>query len=132
MSDETMRLILNEKPNVLVLGGPPTYLKGARVPETSIQRGIMNSAKLAMAVREVIFEHHVLRSETWRADAKPVFDAASKMENIIVTAAEYLNQPTRLLESRRQELYKKEEPSPEFLKWTKLPRHKRQLQSPPI
>ena len=132
MSNQTMQLILNEKPDVLVLGGPPTYLTGVRVPEQSIQRGIMNAAGLAAAVRRVIFEHHILRSETWKADAEPVFAAASKMENKVVTAAEYLNQSDQILESRRLKLDEEEEPSPEFLKWTKLPRDKRQLQSPPI
>ena len=132
MSNGTMRLILKEKPDILVLGGPPTYLKGVRVPEPSIQRGITNSAKLATAVRNLIFEHHVLRSETWRSDAKPVFDAALKAENKVVTAAEYLNQSAMILEFRRLELYKEEEPSQEFLKWTQLPRDKRQVQAPPI
>jgi predicted metallo-beta-lactamase superfamily hydrolase len=61
-----------------------------------------------------------------------VFDAASKAENKVVTAAEYLNQSAMILESRRLELYKEEEPSQEFLKWTQLPRDKRQVQAPPI
>ncbi len=132
MSNETMELILEEKPDILVLGGPPTYLKGVRVSEPAIQRGLMNASTVAMAVRKVILEHHILRSEAWRTEADPVFDSAAKSNNIVVTAAEYLDQTPMTLEARRLKLYEEEEPSPEFTKWTELPREKRQLQSPPI
>ena len=132
MSNETLRLILKEKPDVLVLGGPPTYLKGVRVQESSIDRGIMNAAKIVTAVPTIIFEHHILRSENWEAEASAVFEAGKKAENRVVTAAGYLNQPVVALEARRQELYVEEEPSSEFVKWTKLPREKRQVKSPPI
>jgi hypothetical protein len=132
MSKATMRLILREKPDVLVLGGPPTYLEGVRVEESSLHRGIMNAAEIAGTVPIVIFEHHILRSENWKLDAKPVYDAAARAETKVVTAAEYLNQPVTILEHRRQELYKEEEPSPEFMKWTELQRDKRRLQRPPI
>ena len=132
MSKETLRLILNEKPNVLVLGGPPTYLKDVRVQGSSITRGIKSAAKIATIVPMVIFEHHILRSENWKIEFRPVLQAAKEAENRIVTAAEYLNQPTRVLEAHRRELYAEEEPSPQFVKWTELPRDKRQLENPPI
>ena len=132
MSNETLHLILKEKPHVLVLGGPPTYLKGVRVQESAIDHGIINAAKIAVAVPEVIIDHHVLRSKNWEAESKTVFGAGSKAGNKVATAAMYLNQPTMALEARRQELYDEEGPSPEFVKWAKLPREKRQLKSPPI
>jgi hypothetical protein len=132
MSTATMRLILKEKPDVLVLGGPPTYLEGVRVEGSSLRRGIINAAKIASAVPTMIFEHHILRSENWKLDAKPVYDAASKAETRVLTAAEYLNQPVLILEPRREVLYKEEKPSPEFMKWTELHRDKRRLRSPPI
>ena len=132
MSDETVRLILAEKPSVLVLGGPPTYLKGVRVAASSIDRGIRNTARIAAAVPTIILEHHILRSEGWEAEARLVFEAAKEAESVIKTAAGFLNQPTMALEARRQKLYEEEPPSAEFLKWTELPREKRQVKSPPI
>jgi len=132
ISKRTLELIQKEKPDVLVLGGPPTYLKGVRVSEEPIREGIMNAAILAATVPIVIFEHHILRSESWSADAKPVFESASKTRNKVVTAAEYLGQTSTILESRRLKLYEEEEPSAEFLKWTELAREKRQLISPPV
>ena len=132
ISDETQKLILKEKPNVLVLGGPPTYLKGVRVQGSSIDRGIMNAAKIAAAVPTVIFEHHILRSENWEVEARDVFKAGNEAENKVTTAAEFINHPTLLLEARRSELYDNEEPSAEFMKWAQLPREKRRLKEPPI
>ena len=132
MSKETLRLILKDKPSILVLGGPPIYLKGVRVQGSSIERGIMNAAKIAKTVPTVILEHHILRSENWKAEAGPVLEAANEADNMVVTAAGYLNQPALILEARRQDLYTEEKPSPEFVKWMELPRDKRQLKSPPI
>lgn len=132
MSNETLQLILKEKASVLVLGGPPTYLKGVRVQESSIDRGIMNAAKVAPLVPTMIFDHHILRSEKWETEARAVFEAGRRAENRVATAAGYVNQPTMLLEARRRELYDEEEPSSEFLKWTQLPRDKRRLEIPPI
>jgi predicted metallo-beta-lactamase superfamily hydrolase len=132
MSKETTRAILKEAPDIIVLGGPPAYLEGVRVRESLIQQGIKNAAKIASNVPTVLFEHHILRSEDWMVDAKPVYDAASKAHTKVVTGADYLNRPTNVLEPRRLALYKEEEPSPEFIRWTELPRDRRRFQIPPI
>ena len=132
ISKATMRSILKEKPEIVVLGGPPTYLKGVRVEEEVIRRGMVNAAMIARSVPIVIFEHHILRSEDWRLDAKPVYDAGAKVKNKVMTAADYLNQPVMDLESHRQALYEEEPPSPEFMRWVQLKRDKQRLENPPI
>jgi len=132
MSKKTTRRILKEKPDFLVLGGPPTYLEGVRVDQASIQAGIQNAATIVSKIPIVIFEHHILRSEKWREDSKPVYDSASKSEHKVMTAAEYLKIPNMPLESQRERLYKEETPSPAFVKWTELHREKRRLQDPPV
>jgi len=132
MSTETTRLILKEKPDILVLGGPPTYLEGIRVEASSIQRGITHAAKIASTVPTVIFEHHVLRSENWRNDAKPVYEAAARAGHQVVTAAEYLHEPVMVFESQRQKLYDEDPPSQAFMKWAESKREKQRLQNPPI
>ena len=132
MSNKTLRLIMKETPSVLVLGGPPTYLKGVTVQGPMIDRGILNAAKITTVVPTVIFEHHILRSEEWETEARAVFEAGNEARNKITTGAGYLNQPTVVLEARRQKLYDEEEPSAEFVKWTQLSREKRNLMSPPI
>ena len=132
MSDETTRLIIKEKLDVVALGGPPSYLEGVRVQKSSIHHGIANAAKIAQAVPNVILEHHILRSEEWKTDSKPIYDAAEKVGNKVVTAAEYLHQPVLILEAARQELYAREPPSPTFIKWAELKPEKRRLEVPPV
>ncbi len=132
MSKVTTRLILKEKPDILILGGPPLYLEGVRVGKASIRKGLENASRIAEKVPKVIFEHHVLRSEAWKDDAKTVLEAGAKAGHEIVTAAEYLREPVRLLESKRERLYEEEPPPEEFVKWTELPREKRRQQPPPV
>ena len=132
MSDETTQLIIKEKPDIVALGGPPSYLEGVRVQKSSIHHGIVNAAKIARAVPNVILEHHILRSAGWKTDSKPIYDAAAKAGNKVVTAAEYIHQPLLILEAARQELYAQEPPSPTFIKWTELKPEKRRLQVPPV
>ncbi len=132
MSKITARLVVKEKPNLLVLGGPPLYLEGVRVEKASIQRGIVNASMIARKVPRIIFEHHVLRSGNWMEEAKSVFDAGSSAGHEVITAADYLHQPLNLLECRREQLYTEEPPPAEFMKWTELPREKRRLLLPPV
>jgi predicted metallo-beta-lactamase superfamily hydrolase len=132
MSKLTTRMILREKPRTLILGGPPLYLQDVRVDKTSIHKGLENASKIAAEIPEIIFEHHVLRSEKWEDEAKSVLRAGSEAGHEIRTAAGYLGMKPRLLESRRERLYEEDPPSKDFLKWTELSRERRRLQAPPV
>jgi predicted metallo-beta-lactamase superfamily hydrolase len=132
MSTQTMRKITRVRPTLAIVGGPPLYLQGIKVERSSIQKGIDNATKLAAKVPALIFEHHVLRSENWRDEVKPILDAAEKTGHRVLTAADYLRTEPHLLESKREQLYKDDPPSDEFLKWCALPNEKRRVQAPPI
>jgi len=132
MSKVTTRLILKEKPDLVILGGPPMYLEGVKVEKASIRKGIDNAARIAGRVPEIIIEHHALRSADWRDQTKLVYDAGAKVDHKVMTAAEYLGMAPMLLESRREQLYEQEPPPEEFQKWTQLPREKRRQQPPPV
>ena len=132
MSKTTTSLILKEKPDVLILGGPPLYLEGVRVEKASILKGIQNASKIAAKIPKTILEHHLLRSEGWRIKVKDVFETADGAGHEVLSAADYLGIEPRLLEARRERLYEEEPPSEEFLKWTQLRREKRSGQLPPI
>ncbi len=132
MSKQPTRLILKEKPDLVVLGGPPLYLEGIRVEKSSIRKGIENAARVAGQVPTLIFEHHVLRSDNWKEQMNPVYDASAKADHRVVTGAEYLGVQPMLLESHRERLYEEEPPSETFLKWTELPREKRRHEVPPV
>lgn len=132
ISKQTTRMILKEKPDLLILGGPPVYLEGVKVDPVAIGMALDNAARIAGKVPTLIFEHHLLRSEDWRERAKKVWDAGAEVSHIVTIASEYLGEQPQLLEAVRPRLYEEEPPSEEFLKWSKMKREKQRIQSPPI
>ncbi|MBE0513068.1 hypothetical protein IBX38_08455 [Candidatus Bathyarchaeota archaeon] len=132
MYTPTLDMILAEKPQLVIMGGPPTYLAGFRVKEEHVKQGMQNLESLVKKVPTTILEHHTLRDGEWRNLSQPIFDAASEIGHKVVTAAEFAGKENNLLEFRRRQLFENEPPSPEFKKWMKLPRQKRKLIRPPV
>ena len=131
MANSTLKLILTLNPQMMIIGGPPTYL-GGLVSQENVQRGLQNLERLVEKIPLTILDHHFLRDENWRRLAQPIFDSASKAGHKVVTAAEFLEKQNNLLESRRKQLFEAEPPSQEFNKWMKLSPQKRKLVKPPI
>jgi len=131
MHTPTLEKILVERPQLVIIGGPPLYLAGFRVSEEQIGRGMRNLEELVRRVPTTILEHHLLRAEEWRELSRPVFEAASRAGHVVVTAAEFAGRENRLLESHRKQLFETEPPGSEFQKWMKLPLPKRKLTKPP-
>lgn len=132
MSKRTTQIIIKQKPDLAIVGGPPTYLEGVKVEKSSIQKGIENAVKVTEQIPTMIFEHHLLRSKNWRDEIKPVYNMAESVEHKVMNAAEYLGLKPALLESIREQLYNDRPPAEDFLKWCKLSREKRRVQPPPI
>ena len=128
----TLDKILAEKPQLVIVGGPPTYLAGFRVKEENIEHGMQNLKSLVENVPTTILEHHPFRDENWRNITQPIFDAATQAGNKVLTAAEFLGKENKILEFRRRQLFEAEHPSVKFEKWIKLPLQKRKLYKPPI
>jgi predicted metallo-beta-lactamase superfamily hydrolase len=128
----TLNQILAEKPQLVMIGGPPTYLAGFRVKEEHIEAGMQNLKTLVENVPTTILEHHILRDENWRSQTQPIFDAATQVGHQLLTAAEFLGTTNNLLEFRRRQLFETEPPSSDFMKWLKLPLQKRKQQKPPV
>lgn len=131
MYDATLRFILAQNPQMMIVGGPPTYL-GGLVKQEDIQRGIQNLGRSTEKVPLTVLDHHLLRDGKWRQLSRPIFDSASQAGHRVVTAAEFLKKQNNLLECRRKELFEVDPPSSEFKKWMKLPPLKRKLIRPPI
>ncbi|NWF87763.1 hypothetical protein HXY32_08165 [Candidatus Bathyarchaeota archaeon] len=117
MSAHTLKLILSEKPSLLMVGGPPIYLAGFKVDNTQIQVGLTNLATVVKAVPNVILEHHILRDENWLKMAKPFYDKSCKTSCKVLTAAEFLGRKNLFLEAMRKKLFGEKPPSIEFEKW---------------
>ncbi|MFQ5999992.1 MAG: hypothetical protein ACE5J6_04365, partial [Candidatus Bathyarchaeia archaeon] len=132
MYNPTLDVILAENPQLVIMGGPPTYLAGFRVKNEHVQQGMQNLGNLVERVPTTILEHHALRDEKWRELSQPIFNIASKTGHKVVTAAEFAGRENNLLEFRRRKLFEDEPLSPEFEKWTKLSQSKRKLIKPPI
>jgi len=132
MCGVTLETILAEQPQLVVIGGPPTYLGGFRVKEEHIALGMQNLEKIAMNVPVMVLGHHLLRDEKWKQFSQPIFEAAKKSSHSIVTAAEFLGRENNLLEFHRKQLFKLEPPRTDFVRWMKLPLPKRKLVKPPI
>jgi uncharacterized protein len=120
ISARATEIIIAEKPDVLMVGGPPFYLGGFKVDEEQIQRGLSHLRQIVEIVPLTIIEHHALRDVNWRKRAELIFGIAEQAGHRLVTGAEYAGLTEVFLESRRKELYEKFPPSIEFEKWSKL------------
>jgi len=119
MANRTAEILRTEKPDVLMIGGPPFYLGGFKVDEMQLRNGLANLVSIVETVPITILEHHVLRDADWRTRAQPLFDAAQHKGHKIVTAAEYAGEENQFLESKRKQLYSEYPPSKDFLSWTR-------------
>lgn len=132
ISNHTAEIIYGEKPDLLIIGGPPTYLSGFRVSWRNIQRGLSNLERLVKVIPATILGHHLLRDLNWRELCKPILRGALEKGNFVMAASEFIGLNPRLLEARRRLLYAEEPPEDEFMKWTKLPYEKRKSTKPPL
>jgi predicted metallo-beta-lactamase superfamily hydrolase len=132
MASQTRELIKAEKPQVAMIGGPPFYLRGFKVDENQLRKGLANLEQIVGVVPVTILEHHALRDAQWRMHTEPVFDVAAQMGHRIVTAAEFRGVENLFLESKRRQLYIENPPSKEFEKWMRLSGLDQSHNKPPI
>jgi predicted metallo-beta-lactamase superfamily hydrolase len=132
ISARTLEIILQEKPNMILLGGPPTYLVGFKVDEKQVQIGLTNLREIVKHVETTILEHHVLRDENWNEKATDVFYEAFESRHTVLTAAQFLGKPNGFLEARRRKLFAECPTSEKFEKWMKASEEMKRRVKPPI
>ncbi|MEM2921503.1 MAG: hypothetical protein QXF26_04210, partial [Candidatus Bathyarchaeia archaeon] len=132
MGYATLRAILGLRPEKVVIGGPPLYLKNFSITESALSNALKNLVELSKTVQTLIVDHHLLRSIEWREFLQPAYHEAQLSGHQVLTGAEFLGIPNDLLESRRRELYELYPPPQEFLKWVRLPKEKRRKTPPPL
>lgn len=130
ISTKTLDLILQERPDILVVGGPPTYLSNAN--KENIEQAKKNLGKLIEQTKLTILDHHLLRDLKTLDFVKELNKKAQKFGNRVQTFAEYQGKPDLPLEAQRKELYLKDRPSEEFIRWTKLPPEVQKKTLPPV
>ncbi len=90
--------ILRERPDILYLSGPPTYLD-AHVGKDVVRRGLENLLRIVAETGcRVILDHHAVRDRRYRERLGPAFETGR-----VVTAAEYLGRRDECLEAYRPE-----------------------------
>jgi len=132
MVGETAGWILAQRPGLLVVGGPPTYLGEGRVSPRALEAASANLVRLAEAIPTVIVDHHLLRDGGWRAWCAPALEAARRRGHRLLTVAEARGEEEQLLEARRSQLYREEPPSQAFQEWVKGIRRGRSTTPPPL
>jgi predicted metallo-beta-lactamase superfamily hydrolase len=132
MSKHACEIILAQRPNLLMIGGPPLYLQTSKVGEHQILDGLGNLEKIVETLPEVILEHHILRDENWYEKSIDVFYSAYKSGHTLKTAAEFLGKQNTFLEAIRKRLFAESPPSKDFNTWRHLIEEKRKHVKPPI
>ncbi len=130
MSKVTCEEIIKMNPSIIMLGGPPFYLKGFKVEDKSLNLGLENLASIAETVPVTILEHHTLRDEFWQEKVKRVYDVAANAGHSVLTAAEFAGEKNFFLESRRKQLFNENPPSEKFMHWRKALDIKKVLKPP--
>jgi len=104
--EDQVGFILEEKPDLVFLDGPMTYMLGYRYSAKSLQASVENMIKMLEAgVQTLIVDHHFLRDLAYRERIGPVYEAARDHGARVITAAEFAGKPIEMLEAHRKELY---------------------------
>ncbi len=92
--------LLRERPDLLYLSGPPTYLE-AQLGPAVLRQGLDNLLRIVNETGcRVIVDHHALRDRRYRERLGPAFETGR-----VVTVAEYLGRRDECLEAHRPELW---------------------------
>jgi predicted metallo-beta-lactamase superfamily hydrolase len=132
MSDLTLTMVLAEKPDLIMIGGPPLYLSTFKVDASLIQKGLTNLQRIVEATPVTIVEHHVLRDADWHEKLDEIFYGAYKFEHTVLTAAEFSGRKNMFLEANRKRLYTEKPPVKEFEKWMRLGVDVQKETKPPV
>lgn len=102
LDDDTIDLVLEWQPDILLAGGPPLYLE--QLNSKLRNRAWQNALRLASSVSILILDHHLMRS----LEGLQWLDSLlSESGPRILCAADFMGVPRQLLEAERKTLYEK-------------------------
>jgi predicted metallo-beta-lactamase superfamily hydrolase len=107
--DSQVEFILAEKPNILFVDGPMTYMLGYRYSNRSLEASIENLIRILSlrCVETLVLDHHLLRDLKYRERVSRVYDVAGEFNCRVLTAAEFSGRSIEMLEAHRKDLYEK-------------------------
>ena len=105
VSKNATKYIIDQKPDMLIIDGPPTNMLGFRFSKKNLQLASDNLVKIIKTLEcDVILDHHLLRDLKYReVFPAPYQKGGSKLN----TFAEYLGKENNTLEANRKNLWGK-------------------------
>ncbi|RLE66967.1 MAG: MBL fold metallo-hydrolase [Thermoprotei archaeon] len=84
--------IIQEKPDIIVLDGPMTYMLGYTLNLINLSRAVENAVRIVeeSSADLIIYDHHLPREKKFREHTMEVWKTAERKGVRLVTAAEYL------------------------------------------
>ena len=101
--EDYAKWVIKEKPEILIMDGPPTYLFGYMVNRINLKRAIVN-AKLIIqetSPEVLIYDYHLLRDIRYRERIGEIYEAAEKGGRKVITAAEWFGKKPLILRLKR-------------------------------
>jgi predicted metallo-beta-lactamase superfamily hydrolase len=115
MSPVAEAYLLRERPDLLYLSGPPTYLE-AQIGSALIDRGVESLRRIIDGTGcRVILDHHALRERSYRERLGRVWETGR-----VQTAAGFLGVPDALLEAYRRDWWSAKRKSPSAMRPRRL------------
>ncbi|MCK4646519.1 MAG: MBL fold metallo-hydrolase [Candidatus Aminicenantes bacterium] len=101
LDGEPISQILDWKPDILLVSGPPLYLQ--HISSTMKKNAWQNALRLAREVETLILDHHLLRCMEGSRFLK---DLSFMTKHRVISAADYAGKKPLPLEALRQRLYR--------------------------
>ncbi|NPA22871.1 MAG: hypothetical protein GXO23_01045 [Crenarchaeota archaeon] len=107
--EEQVKFIIEEKPDILILDGPMTYMLGFRYSKKALEASMNNIRKIVdSGVKTIVIDHHFMRDLKYRERLADVYKYSEEKGTKMISAAEFMNRPIEMLEAMRDKLYQEE------------------------
>jgi len=109
VTEDQTRFILDNKPDILYLDGPLSYMLGFRYSYDNLDSAVKNLIKIfnKTKIKTLIIDHHFLRDKKWKERIDKALKAAESKKIKVMTAAEFSKRKIEMLEAYRNDLWKK-------------------------
>jgi len=105
VTNEAAKYIINQKPDLLIIDGPPTIFLGWKFSKKNLEDASKNLIEILEKLDcEIILDHHLLRDIKYKEVFPEPYKKAGKR---LKTFAEYLGKENNTLEAHRKELWGK-------------------------
>ncbi|RLF16336.1 MAG: MBL fold metallo-hydrolase [Thermoprotei archaeon] len=95
--EDYAELIIAQRPDLIILDGPPTYLYGYTLNRINLNRAVENAKRIVAesGAKLIIYDHHLLRDRLYKRRLEPLYSFAPSDK--LMTAAEWLGRPPLIL-----------------------------------